>query len=79
MHWVLQSAIAADQLLNALLGGKADETLSARAYRHRQQKRRWAWAYRLINAAFFWQADHCFEAYTSELLRHHLPREYKNG
>ncbi len=30
-----QVAIAIDQLLNALLGGWADETLSARMWRHR--------------------------------------------
>lgn len=47
-----QIAIAFDQLLNALLGGMADETLSARAHRTGS-----AWE-PLIDALFFWQADH---------------------
>jgi hypothetical protein len=27
----------------------------------------------IINALFFWQVDHCRDAYESELKRHHLP------
>lgn len=34
---MMQTAIAIDQLLNALLGGFADETLSARAWREGQK------------------------------------------
>lgn len=66
-----QIAIAIDQLLNALLGGMADETLSARAHRTGSVLEP------LIDALFFWQADHCFESYISEKERKQLPKEYQ--
>lgn len=66
-----QIAIAIDQLLNALLGGMADETLSARAHRTGSVLEP------LIDALFFWQADHCFESYISEKKRKQLPKEYQ--
>lgn len=68
----LQVLIALDQLVNALLWGYADETLSARAHRHALKGDR-LWPERLINALFFWQKDHCRQAYESELTRAHLP------
>ena len=73
-------AIALDQLLNATLGGYADETLSSRAYRRAsvaQPKRRWRWAYKSINTLFFWQPDHCRGAYEMEAQRRHLPVDFK--
>ena len=49
--------IAIDQLLNTILIGKPDETLSARAYRCSQlspsPKQRWVLACKLINILFF--------------------------
>lgn len=68
-----QIAIAFDQLANALLGGMADETLSARAHRTGS-----AWE-PLIDALFFWQSDHCFESYMSEKARKQLPQEYRDA
>lgn len=71
-------AIAFDQLLNTLLGGRADETLSARAYRMREKKQRvWGWTADAIDALFFWQDGHCESAYISEIERKHLPQEYR--
>lgn len=74
IHAVL---IAIDQLANALLAGWPDETLSSRAYRCGEldlsPKRRWVIAHRLINWLFFWQKEHCRQAYLSELHRTHLP------
>lgn len=66
-----QVAIAIDQLLNTLLGGMSDETLSARAHRTGS-----AWE-PVIDALFFWQADHCQDAYVSEKERKQLPQEYR--
>lgn len=73
---ILQVLIAFDQLINTLLGGMADETLSAVAYRHSiDGKRKWpCW---LIDHIFFWQEHHCFEAYISEIERAHLPNAYR--
>ena len=68
-----QIAIAIDQLLNALLGGMADETLSARAHRTGS-----AWE-PFIDALFFWQVGHCFQSYISEKERKQLPTEYRDA
>lgn len=70
-----QVLIAIDQLLNTLFGGWADETLSARAYRMRLAgKTRPA---QIINAIFFWQEDHCADAFQSEVQRKQLPKFYQ--
>ena len=66
-----QVAIAIDQLFNTLLGGMADETLSARAHRTGS-----AWE-PVIDALFFWQDDHCFQSYISEKERKQLPGAYQ--
>lgn len=71
-EYFFQVSLAFDQLLNALFGGWADETLSARAYRLSIERNRY-WPKRIINAIFFWQDNHCKEAYESELERTHLP------
>ena len=68
-----QIAIAIDQLANTLLGGFSDETLSARAHRTGS-----AWE-PVIDALFFWQADHCQDAYLSEKERKQLPTEYRDA
>ena len=73
----MQILIALDQLLNTLLGGWADETLSARAYRQ-QDKRRWYILMTLINMVFFLQPNHCQNSYVSELNRKHISREYRD-
>ena len=68
-----QIAIAIDQLVNTLLGGYADETLSARAHRTQSPLERY------IDAMFFWQVAHCFESYISEKRRQQLPPEYRDA
>lgn len=70
---VFQVLVSVDQFFNTLLGGYADETLSARAYRHAEIKKDRRWPMALINALFFWQDEHCKHAYESELERSHLP------
>lgn len=66
-----QVLIAIDQLANALIGGYADETISARAYR-----KGWRYRQQIINWLFRDPA-HCRDSYTSELQRSQLPREYR--
>lgn len=68
-----QVAIAIDQLLNTLLGGMADETLSARAHRTGS-----AWE-PFIDVLFFWQMGHCSQSYISEKERKQLPTEYHDA
>lgn len=71
-----QFLVALDQLINTLIGGMADETLSSRAWRHKMDgSRKWpAW---LIDHVFFWQKDHCKTAWLSELQRAHLPHSMR--
>ena len=60
---VKQILIAVDQLANTLIGGWADETLSARAWREQ-------WRIRpLIDTVFFFDPDHCRASFESERLR----------
>ena len=76
---LMQVLIALDQLANALLGGFSDETLSARAYRNDSKtgKRRWRIARRVIDTLFFWEVDHCFHAFMSEVDRRQYPPSYR--
>ena len=71
-----QTLIALDQLLNTLLGGMADETLSARLWRLQHP------AHKFVDALFFWDREgivrHCELSYRAELLRHHLPAGYRH-
>ena len=71
-----QVAIAVDQLANTLLGGQPDETLSARAWRLRN-KPYWKTFRKIIDFIFFWDPDHCYTSYVSEVLRKQLPGEYQ--
>lgn len=68
-----QVLIALDQMVNALCGGWADETISARAYRCG-----WATRTKIINALFFDRA-HCEDSYLSEKFRRQLPPAYRVG
>lgn len=70
---VKQILIAIDQLANTLIGGMADETISARAHRNG-----WTRTERAINWLFR-DPQHCADSYRSELLRSHLPHAYRRG
>lgn len=71
-HRLAQFWVSVDQVLNVLIGsGYADETLSAYAHR------RGGWRRTVINALFFWQADHCYQAWLSEIERRQLPACYR--
>ena len=74
-----QLAVSIDQVFNVLVciitfkPGWADETLSAAAYRESLSGRRFC--EKFINTLFFWQEEHCKNAYLSEIQRNHLPPE----
>ena len=74
MIW--NTLVALTQLLNALLFGEPDESTSGRAHRQ-QRKLRWRIVRRVINAAFFWQRDHCESAWLAERARRHIPPEMR--
>lgn len=65
--YFLRGAAWLSQGINCvLLGGHHDQTVSARAYVQRHD-RRWGRAYRAINAVFFWQKDHCRSSHASDV------------
>ena len=64
--------IAIDQLLNTLFDGWPDETLSARAYRLDIERGR-KWPRRIIDFVLWFDKNHCYESYRSELERRQLP------
>lgn len=78
-----QLFIAYDQLANATIGlflktgGWADETISARAWRERNTSRGWGFARKAIDLLFFWQLNHCEQAYESEKSRMQIAPEYR--
>lgn len=81
MSWTKAVLIALDQLVNALLGGDPDETLSARLYRHRRLPW-WRVGHFIVNALFFWQwrpstGWHCQQAWRSEMDRTQLSKSYR--
>lgn len=73
-----QVLIAIDQLANTLLGGMADETLSARAYRWDRMGLR-SWPRKLIDAIMFFDPQHCEQSWRSEVLRTQLPKGYRHA
>lgn len=76
--YLLNIAIAVDQMANAVLRGAPDETLSSRAHRMQLKGHRyWGWTATAINLLFFWEADHCRAAHESEQRRTQLPRSFK--
>ncbi len=73
---VRQVLVAVDQLANTLIGGWADETLSARAYRMRNRSKVWAFMRKAIDVLFFLDADHCRGAWMDEKVRTQIAPEY---
>ena len=72
-NYLLQIFIGIDQVINTWLGGWADETISARCYREDRK-----YLMKFINCLFFWQKEHCRDAYYSEVLRKQYPEEYQD-
>lgn len=71
--------ISLDQTINCVVWikgdgfGYPDETLSARAWRLREQSNAW----RVIDTLLFFDKDHCRTSYESEVLRKQLPSAYQ--
>lgn len=77
-HLVIQTLVAVDQLANALLLGYADETLSSRAYRADRDRKIFGRIFRpMIDWLFFWQSNHCHQAYLEELHRRQYPKHFQ--
>lgn len=72
-----QIPIAIDQLINTICGGWADETISSVAWRKRNEGKGWEMLRQVIDGLFFWQEEHCLNAFRSETERRHLPPEMR--
>lgn len=68
--------IAVDQLINSVIGGYCDETLSSRAWRWEKDGVR-SWPRRIIDRLFFWEKQHCYQSYISEREGRQLPPELR--
>lgn len=77
MTYGKRTLIAVDQLINTLLGGWPDETLSSRAWRWEKDGVR-SWPRRFIDMLFFLDPRHCRESYESERLGRQLPPELRS-
>lgn len=78
MAYLHNLLVACDQLVNAVMGGWPDETLSSRCWRwHVDGVRHWPcrWLDRL--AALFGDKEHCKASYESEKLRRQFPPELR--
>jgi hypothetical protein len=64
--------IGIDQLANTIFRGEPDETLSSRAWRLEQERGR-KWPRILIDLLFFFDKNHCYESYLSEIESKQLP------
>jgi hypothetical protein len=91
-NYLGQFLISLDQVLNTVLAGWADETLSARAYRSsvaESPKPRWIKARKAIDTLFAPQdwfvkrrgewtgARHCEREFMKEMERRQMPPEYR--
>lgn len=78
MRLIVQTMVAIDQLLNALLFGYADETLSSRVYRGERDGKFFGRVFRpVIDTLFFWQTRHCQLAYLAEVYRRQYPTDFR--
>jgi len=77
LHWIVQVLIALDQLVNALTGGWADETLSSRAWRTERKGRIGGIIMRpiidLLASPF--EDSHCHKSFNAERYGFQLPPE----
>ncbi len=80
---MIEFLLAIDQLINTLIyiqgdgWGMADESVSARAFRCHLQDLISDRAMTFIDALFFWQRAHCYNAWRAEIERSQLPNQYR--
>lgn len=77
-YYVFNVLIGIDQLINTILGGYPDETISARCYRNYDTNGWWMFAHDMINCISFLlgQRRHCYNAWLSECQRIQYPEGY---
>lgn len=63
-YWARVGTIISQALNVILFNGHPDESLSARAYRSKNQT-----LIRFIDTVFFWEPNHCFNAFVTDVDR----------
>lgn len=74
-RYVINLLISFDQLVNVVFLGQPDETISSRAWRCKDINYFWKYTHKLIDILFFFQVEHCYNAYLSEVNRKHITTE----
>lgn len=77
MAYLTSVFVAIDQLLNALLGGSCDESLSSRSYRAERDGKAFGFTRPVIDTLFCWQDRHCYQAYLAEVQRRQLSSNFR--
>jgi len=77
--WIVQVLIAVDQLINAILGGWSDESLSSRVWRCEMRGKPVGKVGRPVIDFVLrpMEPNHCARAYQAERLRAQLPPEFR--
>lgn len=73
MNYVLNILIAIDRVINAMLTGDPDETLSSVAYRKWRDKGPWGFMMHVVNGLFWFTPEHCRLAYIHDRDRRLAP------
>ena len=80
--YFMRVLIAVDQVLNTLLGGYPDETLSSRTYRLANliEDPKWYWVLfnHFVDALFLFQNEHCEQSYLVELQLNPIDPTFKS-
>lgn len=66
-----------DCLVNTILGGYANESLSSRFYRANRDNKWYGFMKNVTDTIFFYQDNHCQTAYFRTLDRMNLPPEFR--
>ncbi|WP_337608576.1 hypothetical protein [Duodenibacillus massiliensis] len=76
LGYIKNVLIGVDQLVNAVIGGWPDESLSSRSWREYVSGKR-LWPKRLIDTLLWFDKNHCEESYLSEKERRQLPPDLR--
>jgi hypothetical protein len=75
-RYLRRCIIAFSIFVNVVGGGRSNQTFSATQYERKKQKRfNVAW---LIDLFFFWEKDHCMDAWVKWKLIHKSIRHFEN-
>lgn len=70
--YITNVLIGFDQFINTIFLGYPDETISSRAWQSQGSSKFWNFMRKLIDWMFYFQEDHCYNAYRAEVQRHQI-------